>query len=61
MMWNTYNENEMLRMTKDELIDHIFDLYKNNRVQWESLVFYYEIFEKIDEMVKKGKIIEEKK
>ncbi len=45
-----YNETQLLRMTKDELIDHIFHVYKINELQFHDLVEWYDVSEKIQEL-----------
>jgi hypothetical protein len=48
-----YQETELLRMTKDELIEHIFYLYKVNENQWNDLCEWSVASEKIEELRKK--------
>lgn len=46
---DTHSENQLLRMNKDELIEHIFLLYKENDAQFIKLGEFYNF---IDEIIK---------
>ncbi len=46
-MIDQHNESELLRMTKNELIEHIFELYNSNDIKWQRLVEWDTAFEEM--------------
>lgn len=52
-MMDRYQETQLLRMTKDELIEHIFYLYKIYEIQRQDLVEWETASESIMELRKK--------
>lgn len=46
-MIDKYRETELLRMTKDELINHIIELYKENEGQFRALSEWWNIVDLI--------------
>ena len=46
-MVHQYKEIELLRMSKNELIEHIFELYKSNDIKWQRLVEWDTAFEEM--------------
>ncbi len=52
MVLDKYKESELLRMNKNELIEHIFYLYKVNECQWNEICEWYNASEKIQELRK---------
>ncbi len=52
-MMDRYQEKELLRMTKDELIEHVFYLYKIYDMQWQELSNWNKASENIVELMRK--------